>query len=112
VSDAAEGRIRCFAPHISGLGRGDIDGRDPVPSSFFVSDVSLDLERGALYTLHDHRIPLASTLRFHRADDVPAAAIEAAARRSARAQAGALAIKMRAARRQPQPRTPHAVAAE
>jgi hypothetical protein len=41
--------------------------------------------------MRDNPMPLLAGLRFHQPGDAPAAAIEAAARRSVRAQAGGIA---------------------
>jgi hypothetical protein len=69
LSDAAEGVIVAY----------DSQARD-VPATYWQSDVDFDPQRGDLYCRHDGRLPLRRSLRFHAADDVPAAAAARAAR--------------------------------
>src|SRR5262249_54835125 len=82
--------------------------RRPCREPYFRSDVHLDIERGAVFTINDHRMPLVAGLCFRRPDDVQETVIAAEARRMLRARAGGLTRA--AARRLAQPR--HAVAAE
>jgi hypothetical protein len=69
LADAAAGAIVAY----------DSQARD-VPETYWESDVDFDPERGDLYCRHDGRLPLRRALRFHAASDVPALAVDRAAR--------------------------------
>jgi len=71
---------RAFADLASGAIAGFEPNGAPIPTSYWESDIAVDVATGALYLANDHRVPLCRGIEVYPAGAVPAAAAALAER--------------------------------